>query len=239
MLSIIIPSYNSAKVLKNQLPGFIQYMNSAFGTSYEIIVVDDGSEDDGETKKVVTDLNCIYLANPKNMGKGAAVRNGMLHANGDYRIFTDADIPFEYKAIENFYKYLKEKEFDMVIGDRSLPDSNYFNEISKKRKLGSNVFTFVVGRFITTGIPDTQCGLKGFSAAVAKDIFGVSRINGFAFDVETAYIALKRNYDIKRLPVVLRSQEGSSVSLLRHSFGMVRDIFKIKFNHVKGLYDKK
>jgi len=239
MLSIVIPSYKSAKILRNQLPCFINYMEQNFTNDFEIIVVDDGSEDKGETQKAAEDLKCKFVANPVNMGKGAAVRNGMQNAKGDFRIFTDADIPFEYEAIKVFYKYLKEKEFDMVIGDRGLPESNYFTVISKKRKLGSNIFTFFVGRFVTTGISDTQCGLKGFKGAVADDIFSVAKINGFAFDVEAVYIALKRNYDIKKLPVILRSQEGSSVSLLKHSLGMLKDLFAIKMNHLKGVYNKK
>lgn len=238
MLSIIIPSYKSANILRNQLPGFLSYLNNNYKNNFEVLIIDDGSDDNGETKKVAEELGCRFYANAVNLGKGAAVKNGMLNAVGEYRIFTDADIPFEYSNIDNFYTYLCQKEFDVVIGDRGLPESKYFNEISKKRKLGSNIFTFFVGRFVTTGIPDTQCGLKGFKAKVAEDIFSKACINGFAFDVEAIYIALKRNYDIKRLPVVLRSTEGSSVSLLKHSLGMLRDLLKIKLNHIKGKYNK-
>jgi dolichyl-phosphate beta-glucosyltransferase len=85
---------------------------------------------------------------------------------------------------------------------------------------------------------DTQCGMKGFRGEVARDLFSVGRINGFAFDVELLYISLKRNYDIKRLPVVLRCQEGSTVSVVRHGLGMVMDLFRIKWNHVNGRYNK-
>lgn len=237
VLSIIIPSYKSAGILRNQLPGFINHLKKNYPDNFEVLVIDDGSDDNGETKAVAEELGCRFFANPINMGKGAAVKNGMLNAIGEYRIFTDADIPFEYSNIDNFYTYLSHKEFDVVIGDRGLPESKYFNEISKKRKLGSSIFTFFVGRFVTTGIPDTQCGLKGFKAKVAEDIFSKACIKGFAFDVEAIYIALKRNYDIKRLPVVLRSTEGSSVSLLKHSLGMLRDLLKIKINHMTRKYN--
>jgi dolichyl-phosphate beta-glucosyltransferase len=85
---------------------------------------------------------------------------------------------------------------------------------------------------------DTQCGLKGFRAGVAEDLFGVSRVEGFTIDVEVLYIALKRNYDIKRLPVILRSQEGTSVKILRHGLTMFTDLFRVKMNHVRHRYDK-
>ena len=237
MLSIIIPSYKGAVTLKNNLPDFIEYLNKK-NIHHEIIIVDDGSNDSDSTKQIAKEFGCIYLQNNKNIGKGAAVRKGMLHAKGEYKIFTDVDIPFEYETIENFLYYLDFKEFDIVIGDRTLPQSTYFAKVPKIRKIGSNIFTFIVGRFVTSGLFDTQCGIKGFTKNAANDLFSVSRIDGFAFDVEILYIALKRNYDIKRLPVKFRCNESSSVKVIKHGIGMVIDLFKIKINHLLKVYNK-
>lgn len=238
MLSIILPSYKGNDILSRNLPLLIEYL-AGKNIEHEIIVVDDGSDDNDATKKVAEQYGAIYLENGKNMGKGAAVRKGMLYAKGQFRIFTDADIPFEFEAFERFLYYLDFKEFDMVIGDRTLPGSAYFNEISKTRKLSSNFFTFLVGRFVTTGMFDTQCGMKGFRADVAEDLFSVNRVNGFAFDVELLYIALKRNYDIKRLPVKLRTNEPSTINLAKEGITMVADILTLKLNHLRGRYDKR
>tara|TARA_B110000285_G_C14962004_1_gene532146 strand:+ start:249 stop:971 length:723 start_codon:yes stop_codon:yes gene_type:complete len=238
MLTIIIPSFNGSKIIANQLDEFILWLDKSIA-NYEIIIVDDGSKDNGETKKVAKEYSCRYLENEKNLGKGGAVKNGVLNARGDYIIYTDVDIPFTFDSIKEFYRYLKEKEFDVVIGDRTLPQSEYFEEISWFRKLGSMVFSFIIGRLVTTGMFDTQCGLKGFSKAVAQDLFSVSRINGFAFDVELLYISLKRNYNIKRLPVVLRNTEGSSVRLLKHGLIMIKELAMIKRNHLIKRYNKK
>jgi dolichyl-phosphate beta-glucosyltransferase len=238
-LSIILPSYKSAAILREQLPGFIAWLKTK-PWSFEIIVVDDGSEDNGETGKAAAENGCRFFRQEVNKGKGAAVRRGMLEAKGDYRIFTDADIPFEYEAIELFLHYVRDKEFDIAIGDRRLPESKYFSEIKGARKMGSTIFTFFVGRFITTGFSDTQCGIKAFKGKVAQDIFSVARLDGFAFDVEALYIALKRNYDIKRLPVHFRSShDNSSVSLMKHAPGMLADLFRIKWNHLCHRYDPK
>jgi dolichyl-phosphate beta-glucosyltransferase len=236
-LSVIIPSYKGAETLKNNIPGLIDYFKQQ-NRSFEIIIVDDGSQDNGLTEKIAKELGCKFCKNEINLGKGAAVKNGMLKAQGGFRIFTDVDIPFEYEAFDRFIHYLDIKEFDVVIGDRNLPGSKYFTEISKLRKVGSNIFSFIVGRFVASGHFDTQCGMKGFSASAANDLFSVSKIKGFAFDVELLYISLKRNYDIKRLPLILRNQEGSSVSVLKHGMGMLRDLLKIKWNHVTGKYKK-
>ena len=238
-LSIVLPSYKNAEALRTQLPDFISWLNEK-KYSFEIIVVDDGSNDNGETEKAAKENNCKFFKLEKNSGKGAAVRKGMQNATGDFRFFTDADIPFEFKAFPNFLHYLEEKEFDIVIGDRGLPESKYFAEIKGARKMGSKIFTFLVGRFVTTGLFDTQCGMKGFTAKVADDLFSVARLNGFAFDVELLYVALKRNYDIKRLPVHFRSNhDSSSVSLMKHAPGMLMDLFRIKMNHVRGKYNQK
>jgi dolichyl-phosphate beta-glucosyltransferase len=235
-LSIILPSYKSADTLRSQLPGFLSWLNGT-GITFEVIVVDDGSADNGATENAAAEHGCAFIRIERNQGKGAAVRAGMLAAKGDFRIFTDVDIPFEFDAVERFLHYLRDKEFDVAIGDRRLPESRYFSRITGARKVGSAVFTFFVGRFVTTGLFDTQCGMKGFSARVAADLFSRTRLNGFAFDVELLYIALKRNYDIKRLPVVFRSNhEESRASLMKHGPGMLVDLFRIKWNHMCGRY---
>lgn len=237
-VSIVIPSYRNADIVRQNLPVLQRHLQER-NISHEIILVDDGSNDGGKTRAVAAALGCRFEENPINAGKGAAVRRGMLAATGEFRLFTDADIPFETDAIDIFLRYLDFKEFHMAVGDRTLPESDYFDGIKRSRMLGSRIFSFIVGRFIVTGMFDTQCGLKGFRREIAEDIFGVAQINRFAFDVEIIYIALKRNYDIKRLPVRLRSTDGNSVSLLRHAGNMLYDIFRIKFFHVRGVYRKR
>jgi dolichyl-phosphate beta-glucosyltransferase len=237
-VSLIIPSYNGAETIKNNLPDFLVFLNSK-NYSYEVIIVDDGSENPAACEEVALQNNCSFIGLKKNVGKGGAVKAGMLAAKGDYRIFTDVDIPFQYENFDLFLKYLAEKEFQMVVGDRTLPESKYFTEISKVRKIGSNIFSFIVGRFVVGGHFDTQCGMKGFRKDAAEDIFGLTRISSFAFDVELLYIALKRNYDIKKLPVQLRMQEGSSVKVLKHGLGMIVDLFRIKRNQLRGKYVRK
>jgi len=81
--------------------------------------------------------------------------------------------------------------------------------------------------------------MKGFRAETAKNLFIVARVNRFGFDVELLYIALKRNYDIKKLPVVLRCQEGSCVKIIRDGIGMVYDLFRVIVYQLVGAYEIK
>jgi dolichyl-phosphate beta-glucosyltransferase len=237
-LSVIIGSYNSAAVLQANIDILLDFLKTKSFSS-EVIVVDDGSNDNGSTKTIAEQKGCTYLRNEKNLGKGAAIRNGMLNAKGQYRIFTDADIPYETQVIDKIIHYLDFKEFHMAVGDRTLGGGEYYSEVKKIRSVASKFFAFIVGRFVAGGVFDTQCGIKGFRAEVAEDIFSLTRINGFAFDVETFYIALKRNYDIKRLPVKLRSQDGKSVNVVKNSILMLLDIPKILINFYTGKYSKK
>ncbi|MBL1281253.1 MAG: glycosyltransferase [Fluviicola sp.] len=237
-ISIIIPCYNSSDALEKNLP-YLRKFISENKKDIEIIVVNDGSSDAEQLKKAASENNAGFVSYSQNRGKGFAIKEGFKKATGELILYTDADIPFETEAIETIERYLTEKEFDLAIGDRSLEKSDYFSKVTKKRKAGSQFFTFIVGRFITTGITDTQCGLKGFRREIAEDLFSVSRLNGFTFDVELIYIALKRNYDIKKIPVSLRSQDGNTVNVLRHGISMAFDLLKLKINHLRGFYTKK
>ena len=234
-LSMILPAYQAAEVLRRNLPVLLEYLGQLPVTS-EVIVVDDGTRDDGQTRDVVRRLGCRYEALEQNQGKGAAVRHGMLQARGRFRIYTDADVPFQLDAVGLMLRYLDFKEFHFVAGDRNLADSDYSLNVSPARKVASAACSALVGRFIATGWYDTQCGLKGFRAEVADDLFRVATIRRFAFDVELFYIALKRNYDIKRIPVRLRSNETSSVRLALDGPAFARDLLRIRLNQFRGVY---
>ena len=234
-LSVVVPSYKSAGILEKNLPVLLSYFKMQDYT-WEVIVVDDGSDDLGATEMVCNKLDCIFTRNERNMGKGAAVRNGMKKARGRFRIFTDADIPYNLDTIGVILEFLDQKEYDVVFGDRNLKDSAYFLKIPRLRKITSAFFTYFVGTIVTTSYFDTQCGLKGFRSEIADFIFQHSIVDGFAFDVELVYISLKRNYRIQRVPVRLRNQEKSSVRVLRDGMVMFFDLFKIKINNMRGQY---
>ena len=235
-LSVVIPSFKSAGILEKNLPVLLSYLKKQDYT-WEVIVVDDGSNDYGATEAVCSNPGCVFSQNERNLGKGAAVRNGMNKARGRFRIFTDADIPYELDTIGVILKFLDFKEFDVVMGDRNLKDSAYFLKIPKLRKITSWFFTCFVGTIVTTNYFDTQCGIKGFRAEIADFIFQRARIDEFAFDVEIIYISLKRRFEIKRIPVRLRNQEKSTVRVLRHGMVMFFDLFRIKVNNMRGYYE--
>jgi dolichyl-phosphate beta-glucosyltransferase len=235
LVSIIIPSFNDSSSLQKQLPGLISWLEGN-DWRFELIIVDDGSDDAGATAAAAKELGCIYLRNAQNSGKGATVRAGMLHAKGDFCVFTDADIPFEYDTFGSLIKMLQNGSCQMVMGDRTLPGSVYFRKITRRRKLTSLLFSFLVGKVLLQGHMDTQCGLKGFRKEAARLVFSLSRIRGFASDVEWVVIAKANGITIGHIPVRLRSQEGASVHVFRHASAMILDLIRIGWNRRAGKY---
>lgn len=235
--SLIIPTYNGEKILENNLPVLFDILRK-YPVDFEVIIVSDGSKNNPLIKQVAEKFNCKYIGYDQNRGKGYAVRIGVSKAEGKYIIFTDTDIPFKESAFDRMINTLLEDQYDVVIGDRNLNHSSYYEEITSSRKLGSKLFTFIVSNLITGGFSDTQCGFKGFKNHIAKKLFAVSTVNSFAFDVELIYISLKRKYKIKRIPVELRNSEDSTVNLAKHAPKMLMDIFSLKFKHLAGRYNE-
>jgi dolichyl-phosphate beta-glucosyltransferase len=233
-LSVILPCYRAAHLARRSVEELSAALEDT-GLSWEVIVVDDGGED-FDPREWRDHPAVKLLTHSTNRGKGAAVRTGMLVARGRVRVFTDVDLPFGTDLLTVMYSYLRDGAFHVVIGDRRLPESSYHQSMALPRRLASALFTGFVGRIVTGGFFDTQCGLKGLRGDVADALFPILRLDRFAFDVELVYVALKHRLDIKRIPVQLVHNESSSVRLIRDSARGVVDIGRIKVNQLRGRY---
>ena len=236
-LSVVLPSYRDGALALASADELASYLDGT-NLTWEIILVDDGGGDfPREPLERTTGRGRVSLIRlPENRGKGAAVRAGMLAATGRCRVFTDADLPFEHSLFPLAVEYVLGRRFHMVVGDRTLPGSRYHLRVDMARRLASFAFSRFANHLVTGGFYDTQCGFKGFRSDVADAIFSRSIIDRFAFDVEVLYLALKYRLDIKRVPVVLRRNETSSVNLARDSSRMIKDVFRIKMHQMAGHY---
>ncbi|PIR71802.1 MAG: hypothetical protein COU43_00450 [Candidatus Nealsonbacteria bacterium CG10_big_fil_rev_8_21_14_0_10_37_25] len=238
-LSVIIPAYNEEKRLPKTLEEIDKYL-SRQNYDYEILVVNDGSKD--KTAEVVTGLtgvikNLRLFDNKINQGKGAVVRQGMLEAKGDFRLFTDADNSTSIDQIEKMWIEFK-NGYDIIIGSRDVkgavldPPQPFLRNVilGQSFKLFRK---FIVGLW---GIQDTQCGFKCFTKKAAENIFPKCKINRFAFDPEILIIAKKMSYKIKEIPVYWRNDPESKVKP-KWMVNMAVDLLKIRWNLLKGIYD--
>ncbi|HJR79471.1 MAG TPA: glycosyltransferase, partial [Anaerolineales bacterium] len=208
--------------------------------TYEIIVVDDGSQDrtavsiqDWQTRNQ-TDLR--LLINPKNKGKGFTIRRGVLESRGRYVIFIDADLPYELYAIDDFVKALQ-NGCDLAIGSRVLPGSEV-RGVPALRFFAGQVFSWMVQAVLFRGLPDTQCGFKGFASVAAKEIFRRLSIDGFGFDVELLFIARKLKFGIQPVAVhMIDHRHRSRVRLFIDSLKMFSNLFMVRWMDWQGKYD--
>ena len=236
-LSIVIPAYNEEERILPTLEKIYSYLSDQ-EFSYEVIVVDDGSTDNTEeiVRNFKTENRPLFLTNGTNRGKGFTVKSGMLASKGDYVFFTDADLSTPVEEISKCLPYLS-GENDIVIGSRSLPESDVrIHQPWYREKMG-RVFNLIVTSLLIGGIVDTQCGFKGFKAKVIKPVFSRSVISGFSFDVEILYIANKQNLTIKEVPVRWENSALSKVSPIKDSIKMFIDLLGIRLKNIRGAYD--
>lgn len=239
LLSIIIPIYNEEKDLERSIKNFSNYL-AGQNYNYEIIIVNDGSTDG--TGKIVAELigrikNLRLINLPINQGKGFAVKNGMLVAYGDYRLFIDADGSTAIEHIDKIWP-LFNKGIDIIIGSRNKKDTP--GAIVGTRQPYWKIFLGKCGNFLTRlllvpNIYDTQCGFKTFTKKATEDIFPKLKINRWMFDVEILALARRLNYKIGKIPVYWTNSAFSRVGTRGYIISL-KEIIKIKYNLLTGKY---
>lgn len=237
--SIIIPAYNEAVRIPPYLRSITSYMQDR-GQSYEVLVVDDGSTD--ATASVVEILassvpEIHLLRAPLRRGKGAAVRRGMRAAVGQLQLFTDADGATPIQELARLEQAVANGA-DVAIGSRALAAQlpGYAVQTRWYRTVLSTLFKSVVRQSRLRGITDTQCGFKLFRQPIAADLFEVSLIDGYGFDLELLYVAQQRGYRIAEIPVNWSHQPNSKFRFFRDTFAMLREMAVIRRNGAKGYY---
>lgn len=231
-ISVVIPCYNEERNIENTIMETYEILNSMNLNSYEIVVVNDYSQD--STLNILENIklpNLIILNNERNMGKGFSVKKGILTSNSEYICFTDADSSTPVFEIKNAYTYMKNKDVDIIIGSRRLLTSQVVKDQTFLRKIMGKVFSIIRNLIVPlNGIIDSQCGFKFFKKHVAHTIFKKQTMNRFIFDVEILYIANLMNFKINEIPVMWINDEYSSVNPIRDSMLMFFNLVKIRLN---------
>jgi dolichyl-phosphate beta-glucosyltransferase len=238
ILTIIVPAYNEERRLPKTLPQIVAFAE-AQPYPVEVLVVDNASTD--RTAEITREIGAAHpivsLLYQPVRGKGAAVRKGMFEGRGEYLFICDADLAMPIEEIAKFLPPVL-SDYDVAIASREAPGAVRYNE-PWYRHLTGRVFNLIVRLLAVPGVQDTQCGFKCFRREVARDLFSLQTIDGWAFDVEVLHAARRRGYRLVEVPIRWYYGEGSRVSLLRDSWAMFREVLRIRRNGRAGLYDVK
>ncbi len=234
-LSVVIPAYNE----EERLPDTVRTVESFLEKQpweWELIVVDDGSAD--RTAEAAQDAfrspasRAVSL--PKNQGKGAAIRHGMLNeARGRFRLFTDADNSTPIEELPGLLEKAEKEGYGVAIGSRALRESRLEVRQPFYREMMGRFFNLIVQLVAVPGIRDTQCGFKLFTAEAAEYVFPRQQLTGFSFDVELLLLARQGGFRIAEVPVRWINSPASRVSAIRDSLRMFRDVLGVRFRRRK------
>lgn len=230
-LSVVIPAYNEEKRIGKTLERVYNYL-LLNNYDFEIIVSNDGSTD--KTMDVIRSFKGVsYVSNPKNEGKGRAVFLGVAASVKKWILVMDSDMSVPIEELDLFFSVGGE----VVIGSRRMEGSRIMVPQPWYRELSGYLFSYCVNMLAIPKIHDTQCGMKLFRRDAAG-VFHRQLIKGFGFDVETIYLLKKYGYNVKEIPISWYNDKNSKVSLFKHALPMFFDIIKIRWNDMRGRYEK-
>lgn len=229
-LSVVIPTYNAEGIIGPTLKSIYDYL-SRQSYDWEILVVNDGSKDN--TAGVVEGLksqipNLRLFDNKENHGKGWVVRQGMMEAKGDWRLFMDDDNSTAINHLDNFWPEV-ERGNDVVIASIAVKGARVAKVEKFYRRLLGKLGNLWIQFWVLPGIWDTQRGFKLFSARVAMMIFPKLTIGRWGFDVEALALARKFGFKIKEVPIDWKNEGMSRVKPTAY-FQVLFEVLKIRWN---------
>jgi len=237
-LSIIIPCYNEQRRLDKNLKIKLDYLKKQ-KYSWELILVNDGSTD--KTQKIIKNfinINKKYhiksICIKPNNGKGNAVKEGMLNASGDFRLFTDLDNSTPLSELEKLLNY--KNNFDVIIASRYLKESKITEKQSFIRRVISRGGNLYIKLLLGLNFQDTQCGFKLFSKSSVQNIFPKCLIKRWGFDLEVLSLAQKYNYKIKEVPIFWSDAGDSKLRPVKAALQVFSEAIKIKINLITNKY---
>ena len=226
---MVIPAFNEAQRLPATLQKIVAYLSQS-PIDYEIVVVDDGSQDDTvEVATEQTDNGVRVLRLERNRGKGAALRRGVLATTGRTVLLCDADLSTPIEELERLREQLDEAE--LVMASRGLSTSRVETHQPFYREWMGKTFNALIRLLGVRGFRDTQCGFKLLDGDVARQLFQHLSIERFAYDVELVWLALRFGYRVKEVGVEWHHVEESRVRLIRDSLLMIRDVSLFRWRH--------
>jgi dolichyl-phosphate beta-glucosyltransferase len=246
-LGIVLPAYNEEGRLGPALDELFAYLCAtppgALPGIVSVLVVDDGSTDGtaalvrarpefvSDTGEPAGGCPSLRLLTEPHGGKGSTVRAGMLAADGDLLVFTDADMATPPDQLPKLVAALESA--DVALGSRIQPDGSDMRATQPRfRRMVGRLFRFAAQVWVTGPVRDTQCGFKGFRRSAGRDLFSELRVTSIVFDVDLIYLARRRGYRIAIVPIVWADRRGSRMQARPGlALRVALDLVRIRFIH--------
>ncbi|MBV9101733.1 MAG: glycosyltransferase family 2 protein [Candidatus Dormibacteraeota bacterium] len=230
-LSVVVPAYNEEDRLPASLEAMRPYLDS-LGEDYELLVVDDGSTD--RTVAVTREAGECWpqlrvIPQGRNLGKGGAVRTGMLAATGRLRLFSDADLSTPIEELGRLREQIT-GSCHVAIASRALPESVIEEHQPGRREMIGRTYNRLLRVLALPGLSDTQCGFKLFTAEAAVACFEPLKTLRFGFDAEVLLRARRNGWTVAEVPVRWRHREDSRVSPMRDSARTLYELVTLRIN---------
>jgi len=229
-ISVVIPAYNEEKRIDECLRRVTAFL-SLKDREWEVIVSSDGSTD--KTEEIVRthigkrqDGRLKYIP-AAHAGKGAAVRRGVLAAEGKVILITDTDLSAPIKESDKLMAVL-DSGWDIAIGSRAIREKDCDVQQDPKRWLAGRIFNILVRMIVLKGFKDTQCGFKCLKKEAAHTLFRAQTLDSFCFDIELLCLAKKMDYKVKEVPVMWKEALFSKVNLVKDSIPMLKELFYLR-----------
>ena len=236
-LSVVIPAYNETARIGRTIPVLLTYLHG-LDYAHEFLFVDDGSTDgtpDTARRLLRDEPRARVLEQPRNHGKGHAVRVGMLAAEGQFVLFCDADLSTLPEELDKFWPWL-DSGYQVVIGSRKMAGANVSRRQPLWRESLGKGFTWLTNVIAAPGISDVTCGFKCFTHQATQTLFSLSLIDDWSFDAEVLFIAQQLGYRIKEVPVNWHDEPGTKVRLWKDSIRSLLGLATIRANFLRGCY---
>lgn len=230
-VSLIIPAYNEEARIEKSLERIMAFFASEPYAS-EVIIVDDGSKD--RTVELIRECYGIdrgvrIYQQPRNLGKGEAVKQGMLLGSGEYLFFSDADLSVPIETLRLFLTHL-ESHCDVTIGSRQKSGATIEVHQPFYREFMGKIYTRLSNWILGLSTSDFTCGFKGFRREAGRELFSRQKLKNWSFDAEILYLANLKDYQILEIPVHWRNDERTKVRLWRDVIGSFLGLIQIRFN---------
>lgn len=232
-LSIIIPAFNEQNKISEDIRAADRFLTDG-QIDGQIIIVDDGSSDktteNAEKTAKTIDSKCLVLTSDANMGKGNAVRTGILKSQSEFVVFADSGCCVPFSEIKDGLNLIRSEKCQIAYGSRKMPGCKILNPQTIYRRICSKLFHwFLIHDIKRLGnLTDTQCGFKVYRGDIAKKLYAESSIDGFMFDIEIILLALSTGHNICEFPVNWTCDPDSRLKPAHEILRIFTDMVKLK-----------